>query len=232
MLLSVYLTRKAGIQEMKNTTITPIEGLITVIAFKPKEIQVNQEIYVQIPDFKKEDFDLIICRARESYDKQVAEIKETGERPRYNTLKADIISEMLYPFLDNLGIEHNKKATKRVSSTSTKVSKMRAEKEAEDAVVTNVALIREFYDNNFPVEELLEDSKQEREELSMADLNKLNMLFLDDEESLFGEDIIISDVVEDDFTSNASSCFGGFEDEEDDIDAHGVSFEDDEDDLY
>lgn len=138
--------------------ITSVENLSAVVAYKPKEIQVNKGVYDRVPDSHKEQFDNVLNNARSFYDKTVLEVKAKGEKPNAHTIKSESINRYINPFLQGLslstGIVRTKTSISVTPSTNNHTDKAKAAENSYNLTSKDLSKAKEFYADNTGVKEL------------------------------------------------------------------------------
>lgn len=140
--------------------VVSVEKLSSVVAFRPKQIEVPESVYNSVPKGKIEDFESVLNLARDTYQSKVDEIKAKGEKPQAAKIKSEVIDEIINPFLRNLGINRDVEK-KVVRSSKPRITDAKEKVVYESLTEDQIQVAKDYYDNNFK-EDMLDDSFEEK----------------------------------------------------------------------
>lgn len=161
--------------------VVSVAGLSAVCAFKPKEIQVQDVLYGQVPSDKMEDFEVVLNKTKDLYEDKVKEVKSRGEKPKALALKSEAIQAVLNPWLERMNLLYKSVHVKHIESKNPRIPKV-DERLSVAPVKLNKEEIAQFYDD-FPSDVLPDSSDEESDSLEKSD--SIDSLF-EGEEDMFG----------------------------------------------
>lgn len=149
--------------------VVRVEGLNTLVSFKPKEIQVAPNVFDAIPPESFEDFEVVMNKACERYWEVVDEYHAEGKRAPATSCKRAALEDVVLPFVSKFGVDVKVKRTPKprvVKSVAPKISDPKEPIRVVQPKLSDEELVEKahrFYDNNFD-ESVLDDSVEVDEE--------------------------------------------------------------------
>ena len=105
-----------------NKPVVPVLNLSQLVAFRPKEIQIQKEVYDLLPEQFRKEFEGIMINAEKEY-KELASKVVNGTKMSPMSAKTKIVNSLVIPYLQSKGINQTIKKTDTQSRPSTKKAK-------------------------------------------------------------------------------------------------------------